>query len=162
MVTRCPNRVPWLRIAKLQPNSQANSMSDISSEPRLSQLADKVNSLILGYKIAAFLPLTLFSLINGYSTIFLISKCREIYSDALPGQILPGVTSLVLYLQPMEIVLSCAWFLMGILAFSLPKKITTTITLTTSSLVLAPLQITITWIALIIPMLATNTGISGT
>ena len=98
------------------------SMSDTNDE-RIRDLTTKVNDLILGYRIAAFALILLFSFISLGNALS-INKFQRIYMDALGlDHPLPGLTLLFIGHQSFVTFLAFLWAVLGFFAVLKLKRI---------------------------------------
>jgi hypothetical protein len=127
-------------------------MIDSSTDAKVGELTDKLESLSFGFRIGTVAVLLFISLINVSDTV-LIRWCQQMYQDALPGKPLPAITAFLIHYRLWVglFALTCAGA--GIYTSLRIKDIASAIAATTVILVVVVFQICITWFFLILPMI---------
>ena len=128
-------------------------MSDSFSDPRIRELSAKVDLLILSYRVGTLAVLFFLSFIN-VSDSLAINWFRWVYQNALPGKPLPSITLFLIQHHALVGGFSLLCPVVGTITALAIKNISTSISLTTCVMIVIVLQIAVSWLFLILPMLS--------
>ena len=120
-------------------------------EQKVAALSAKVDKLFLGAKAFLFLMLVLASSVDLRVT-FSIGFFRQLFAEALPGQILPAWTTAVFALQIPFIVLAFVWPLSGIAALCVRARTVLSLSLLAGALMGVVVQGTVISTAMFAPL----------
>lgn len=131
----------------------------MDAEEKFQQLSNKVSDLFFGLKVIGLLFLVVSSVGNIVAALSIDSFGLWFAID-LPGKPLPAMTALVLEYRSLLYVLSLVWPFMGLAVLLIRERIRFTMVLLTGVLLITMLQSTLTAVALYLPTVSLNTGMT--
>ena len=126
-------------------------------EQKVAALSAKVDALFRGAKVFLFLILVLASSVDLRVT-FSIGFFRQLFAEALPGQLLPGLTATIIALQVPLTGLALVWPLVGIAGLCVRARNVLSLSLMAGALMGAVVQGTVISTAMFAPLVS---GIVG-
>ena len=132
-------------------------MSDPNAECTLERVSDTIESVVLGFKWLYVPPLVLFSVLN-FATSRAIDTFAKIFAEALPGKPLSLLTNFLIHSSWFLTVLTLLWPFLGVLTLHYGKRVRNWVIVVNVILLLMILQITLTWVGCITPMIDDDGG----
>jgi hypothetical protein len=132
-------------------------MSNPNAEASLERVSEKIESVVLGFKWLYVPPLVLFSVLN-FSTARSIDKFAQIFTDALPGKPLSLLTTFLIHSSSFLTALALLWPVLGVLTLRYGKRVRNWVIVVNVILLLMGLQIALTWVGCITPMIDDDGG----
>jgi hypothetical protein len=135
-------------------------MSGAAPESAVAQLNAKVDEVIFALKGLLALALVVLSVPNLCVSLS-ISKFQEIFQDALPGKPLPLLTLSIIHHPLLHHIVVLLLPMAGIIVLAQKRRIRTCTIVTAVLVCVIGAQLFLTWLALFLPIVGLETGMSN-